>query len=156
MVKFSEVQKYAREFSPGVDLSQLVINHFGFHVWQIFCKDTLNIIAKLTIKTFVFQVKRRRESREREQYKASAPPMEPQVSTTPAYTPGGVARTYSNATPASVQRTNSNAGSMPHRPHKFQDKKMYGNREKCGPCEKKIRIAKSYLRCQVKKTFQLN
>jgi len=91
-------------------------------------------------------VKRRRESRE--QYKASAPPMDPPVSTTPAYTPGGVARTYSNATPASVQRTTSNAGSMPHRPHKFQDKKMYGNREKCGPCEKKIRIAKSYLRCQ--------
>ena len=99
----------------------------------------------------MFQVKRRRESREREQYKASAPPMDPPVSTTPAYTPGGVARTYSNATPlSSVQRTNSNAGSMPHRPHKFQDKKMYGNREKCGPCEKKIRIAKSYLRCQVR------
>ena len=110
----------------------------------------------MTVKTFVFQVKRRRESREREQYKASAPPMDPPVSTTPAYTPG-VARTYSNATPlSSVQRTNSNAGSMPHRPHKFQDKKMYGNREKCGPCEKKIRIAKSYLRCQVKQSLDFS
>jgi len=98
-------------------------------------------------------VKKKRESRDRQQYKVTiAPPMESPVSTTPGYTPGytpGVQRTYSNATPGSqVQRTYSNAGSMPFRPHKFQEKKAYGNRPRCGPCDNKIKIAKPYYACQ--------
>ena len=93
--------------------------------------------------------KKRRESREQEQYRqANVQVLHP---TTPGYTPGytpGVQRTYSNATPAGgiVQRTYSNAGSMPNRPHSWQEKKAYGAREKCAPCEKKIRIAKTYHR----------
>ena len=42
----------------------------------------------------------------------------------------------------------SNAGSMPFRPHKFQEKKAYGNRPRCGPCDNKIKIAKPYYACQ--------
>ena len=69
--------------------------------------------------------KKRRESREQEQYKANAQVIHP----------AGL-----------VQRTYSNAGSMPNRPHSWQEKKAYGAREKCAPCEKKIRIAKTYHR----------
>lgn len=47
-----------------------------------------------------------------------------------------------------VKRTFSNAGSMPSRPHAFQTKSNMGVKEKCAPCDKKIKFGKTCLKCQ--------
>lgn len=64
-------------------------------------------------------VKRKRESREYHK--------------TPIMTPG-------------VHRTTSNAGSVPHRPHRFQTKKKFGSTN-CDVCQQRIKFQKEHYVC---------
>ncbi len=81
-------------------------------------------------------VKRRRESREKQQqqmYKPSAPTLAG-TNITPIMTQG-------------VQRSHSKVGSAVNRPHKFQKKKKIGT-QTCNPCGKRIKFQKEHLVCQ--------
>ena len=90
-----------------------------------------------TIDELTEKVKRFRKSRENYvnyDPKPSAPPMS--MMNTPTVT-----------TP-SVKRTFSNAGSMPTRQHNFVKKNNLSGKEKCAPCDKKLKFGKSCLKCQ--------
>jgi len=129
-------RKSRRSHSMGGDkiiaTTTLTVDKKGHAHAQALLESQAATVAELQEK-----VKKMRKSRE------NFVSFDPQ----PSAPPLNMMNTPTAGTP-SVKRTFSNAGTMPTRQHNFVQKKNLSGKDKCAPCDKKLKFGKTCLKCQ--------